>query len=261
MRLRYLLLPLLLSLASGARAGLSSSEIAKVSLTPPLNAAVPLGVSFQGTSGDVVTLREVIDQRPSLLLLVDYTCRTICGPALAIASGALSDTGLNPALDFRLVVVGLDEKDSAEDARAMSEHLLDPTLRSTAAILRGSRASIEHLTEVLGYRYSYDAAVGQFVHPAGVFVLTPDGRVSRVLSSLALNPTDLRLALVEAAAGRIGSVSDRLTLLCYGFDAVHGVYSLAISRTMQLLGFLTVIGLIALVIRASRRRATAGDAG
>ena len=56
-------------------------------------------------------------------------------------------------------------------------------------------------------------------------MLTADGRVARALSSLALNPRDLRLALVEAGEGRIGGLADRITLLCSGFDPVHGVYT------------------------------------
>jgi protein SCO1/2 len=257
---RYVLLTFLLVLAGGARAELSSPELAKVSLAPPSNAAVPLGLSFQSTARGELTLREVIEHRPSLLLFVDYTCRTVCGPALAIASGALADTGLNPARDFRLVVVGLDEKDSEQDALAMSEHLLDPALRSATAVLRGSHETILRLTGALGYQYSYDPAADQFAHPAGAIVLTPEGRVSKVLSSLALNSTDLRLALVEAGEGRIGSLGDRLTLLCYGFDAVHGVYSLAATRLLQLLTVLTIFGLLGLIIRAHRARNAAGDA-
>jgi hypothetical protein len=42
--------------------------------------------------------------------------------------------------------------------------------------------------------------------------------VMRVLSALGLNPTDLRLALVDAGEGHAGSVVDRAVLLCYGFD-------------------------------------------
>jgi protein SCO1 len=258
MKSGYLLLLLLLSLGGGARAELTSGELAAVSLTPPPNAAVPLGLLFERAGGGAVTLSQALDHRPTVLLFVDYTCRTICGPALAIAASALADTGLKPAQDFRLVVVGLDEKDTAKDALAMSAHLLSLEVKSATEILRGSRRSVENLTRAVGYRYSYDGAVDQFAHPAGVVVLTPEGHVSRVLSSLALNSSDLRLALVEAGNGRIGSVGDHLRLLCYGFDAVHGVYSLAISRALQLLGVLTAFALFALMVCASRRRMTAG---
>jgi protein SCO1/2 len=249
---------LLLCLGTGARAGLTSGELATISLRPAQNAAAPLELSFERIEGGTITLSQALENRSSLLLFVDYTCRTICSPALSIAAQAITDTGLDPTQEFRFVVVGLDEKDSAADARAMSAQLLSPQLRRATELLRGSRGSITRLTQALGYRFAYDAATDQFAHPAGAVVLTADGRVSRVLSSLALNSTDLRLALVEAGAGRIGNLSDQLKLFCYGFDAVHGVYSPAISRWLQLLAIFTVLALAGLMVRASRRRMASG---
>ena len=113
---------------------------------------------------------------------------------------------------------------------------------------------MHQLTEALGFHYRYDAAVDQFAHPAGALVMTADGRVSRTLSSLALNPKDLRLALVEAGAGRIGTFRDRLALLCYGFDAAHGVYAPAIARMLKLFAALTIIGVLGLIAVLERRR-------
>jgi protein SCO1/2 len=118
---------------------------------------------------------------------------------------------------------------------------------------------VHSLTDALGYHYRYDAAADQFAHPAGALVLTSDGRVSRSLASLALNPTDLRLALVEAGGGRIGTFTDRLSLLCYGFDAAHGVYTPAIARMLKVLAGLTVIGVLgSIAILEKRRRTTEG---
>ena len=87
----------LLVIATGAQAALTRSELDGVSLAPPAGAAAPLALKFRDIDNRRVTLREAIGERPALLLFVDYTCRTICGPALAIASGALAQTGLDPA--------------------------------------------------------------------------------------------------------------------------------------------------------------------
>jgi protein SCO1/2 len=87
-------------------------------------------------------------------------------------------------------------------------------------------------------------------------VLSADGRVSRAMSSLALQPTDLRLALLEAGNGSIGGLAGRIALLCYGFDAVHGIYTRNIVFLLQISGAITVIVLavaIALLLRRSRK--------
>jgi protein SCO1/2 len=250
----------LLVLATGAQGALTRRELDGVSLAPPAGAAAPLALKFRDIDDRRVTLREAIGGRPSLLLFVDYTCRTICGPALAIASGALAQTGLDPS-KFRLLAVGLDPKDSAEDARVMARQIGDPAVENVTTLLRGDAVVVHQLTDALGYRYRYDAAADQFAHPAGALVMTADGRVSRSLSSLALNARDLRLALVEAGAGHIGTFADRLTLLCYGFDAAHGVYAPVIAGMLKLLAALTVIGVLGLIAVLERRRRMIRDSG
>jgi protein SCO1 len=250
----------LLALPTEALAGLTRSELAVVSLSPLTNAAAPLALRFRDVEGRRTTLGEALDGRPAILLFVDYTCQTICSPALAIASGALSQTGLDPAKDFRLVVIGLAPKDSADEARAMSRQIGNAAVESVTALLLGDTENTHQLTEALGYNYKYDAAADQFAHPAGALALTPDGRVSSVLSSLALNPRDLRLGLVEAGEGRIGTLGDRLTLLCFGFDAMHGVYTSAIKWALRLLSAIAVISLLAWIVLLKRNRGVVGGA-
>ncbi|WP_292613886.1 SCO family protein [Nitrobacter sp. 62-13] len=142
----------------------------------------------------------------------------------------------------------------------MCRPICGPALAERVTTLfRSNAGNVHGLTDALGYRYRYDAAADQFAHPAGALVLTSDGRVSRSLASLALNPTDLRLALVEAGGGRIGTFTDRLSLLCYGFDAAHGVYTPAIARRLKVLAGLTVIGVLgSIAILEKRRRTTKG---
>ena len=251
----------LLISGTDVRAGLSQSDLAAVSLSPAPNAAAPLSLEFRDVRNRRVTLAQAIDGRPAILVFVDYTCRTICGPVLAIASGALSQTGLDPGKDFGLLVIGLDAKDSAADALAMSRQIGDLAVENATTLLLGDARNIHELTEALGYRYKYDAAADQFAHPAGALVMTPDGRISRVLSSLGLNARDLRLALVEAGAGSVGTLGDRLTLLCYGFDAVHGVYTPVIKWMLQLFAVVTLIGLVVLILVLRRNRDVVGDVG
>jgi protein SCO1/2 len=252
----FIMAPLVL--ATGAQAALTRNELDGVFLSPAADAAAPLALKFRDIDDRRLTLREAIGGRPSLLLFVDYTCRTICGPALAIASGALAQTGLDPA-KYRLVVIGLDPKDSAKDARLMARQIGDSAVERVTILLRGDAGNVHRLTDALGYRYRYDAAADQFAHPAGALVMTADGRVSRSLSSLALNPRDLRLALVEAGAGHIGTFADRLTLLCYGFDAAHGVYAPAIARMLKLFAALTVISVLGAIAVLERRRRMSED--
>ena len=113
------------------------------------------------------------------------------------------------------------------------------------------------VTQAAGYRFAYDAAHDQYAHPAAAYVVTAQGRVSRVLTSLGLNGPDLRLALVEAGQGNIGGIADQIHLLCYGFDPARGIYTASITRLLNIGGVATatlLAGGIGLMLVARRRR-------
>jgi len=234
-----------LLLSSAAQAGLTTAELDSVGVAVPANARVPTALSFIDETGAHRTLAEVIDGHPSVVVLADYTCQTLCGPVLALVASALRQSGLKPGSDYRLIAIGLDVKDGPADARAMKAAQIgdgDEAGRA-ATFLTTDAASLERITTALGYTSAYDPQTDQFAHPAAVFVVAPDGRVARALSGLALQPSDLRLALIEAGAGTIGSVQDQVRLLCYGFDPATGVYTLAVYRLLAFGSLLALIGL------------------
>jgi protein SCO1/2 len=233
---------------------LTEKQIGEVALTPPPGAHVPTALVFNNLDGQDLTLGDAIAGRPTLLLPADFTCSEICGPALSIAANALGQTGLQAGRDYSLVVVGIDANDGIADARRFTSGQVGG---SGVSVLTGDADAIRSLMTAIGYHFQRDAANDAIAHPAGFVTLTKDGRVSRVLSSLALQPTDLRLALVEAGEGEIGGLAGRLALLCYGFDAIHGIYSRQIPTLLRIGGGLMVAALIAalgLMLWRTRKR-------
>ncbi|MEZ5786448.1 MAG: SCO family protein [Xanthobacteraceae bacterium] len=246
-------------MAAPARAVLTQRDLASVALAPPPGARVPLSLAVHDLDGRSASLGEALAGRPALFIPVDVTCRTVCGPALSIAAAALAQTGLRPAADYRLIVWSFDAKDSADAARSMiAARMPEGPVARAARVLQGDDAAASSLMTAIGYRAVYDTASDQYAHPAGMLTLAGDGRVTRVLSSLALNAHDLRLALVEAGDGRVGTLGDRITLLCSQFDPARGIYSSAVSRVLMAAGALTVAliagALVALLRRERLRR-------
>jgi protein SCO1/2 len=159
--------------------------------------------------------------------------------------------------DYRILVLGLDPKDTGADAARMRQQQIGNGPHSSwAFFLRADEAGVKNAASSVGYHFAYDAEHDQFAHPAAVLVLAPDGRVTRVLSGLGLTSDDLTLALVEAAQGHIGGLGRQLQLLCYGFDPAIGVYTLSIHRALAMAsGFMVVVviaGLIALSLNSFR---------
>lgn len=244
--------------SSAARAEIAPKAIAEVAAAPRADATLPSMLLFRNEAGQSITLGEAISARPSLLIFADYTCSNLCGPLVSLASQALMKSGLDPGRDFRLLVIGIDPKDTLADAARLKSGQVSADISPAALFLRGDERSIHAVTDALGYRYQYDPARDQFVHSADIYVLNPQGRVSRVLNGLVANGRDLRLALVAASQGTVGSIRDHLQLICYGFDPVKGIYSVAVNRILFAACCLTAMslaGLILLLMLSGARRA------
>ncbi|MCI9882833.1 SCO family protein [Methylobacterium goesingense] len=241
------------TLPGPGQARLAQNDLARVGVTPAPDARVPLGLAFTDAGSGPTTLGAALGGRAALLLPVDYTCANVCDPMLAMTGAALAATGLVPGRDVGFVLVGLDPRDDVAAARRMLRE--EGGGASAARALVGTAPAITDLTAALGYRFVVDGGTGSIAHPAAAILLTPEGRVARILSPLALNGRDLRLALIEAGEGRGSTLADRLTLLCYGYDAVRGVYTPLIERILSLAGAATVlaIGLGMLVLHRRSR--------
>jgi protein SCO1 len=235
-----------LAACTAAHAGYTKAELGAVYTDAKPDAQLPLAQDFLDENGKATTLGAAIGNRPAVLVFADYTCTTLCGPILAFAAGGLEKTGLAAGRDFRLIVIGIDPKDGLADARRIkASHVGAGTpLAAATAMLTGNADAIRAATAAAGYHYVYDESADQFAHPAVAYVVTAQGRISRVLSGLGLDAGDLRLALVDAGQGRVGTIADRIRLLCYCFDPETGIYSAAISRVMLAAGVLTVVAII-----------------
>jgi len=248
----------LLVLAVPAEARLIAPEIDAVAASPPSNAHVPLSLTLKDEAGVKRTLGAAVADAPSVLILADYACQALCGPVLALAATSLERSGLLAGKDYRLVVIGIDPRKGPAQAKAMKAAQIGENgpLAEATTLLSADDVTLRQVTTALGYRSAYDAENDQFAHPAVVFVLTADGRVARTLSALGIDAGDLRLALIEAGEGRIGSTADKIRLLCYGFDPAAGVYTPAIHRLLAFGWLLTAIGLaggIGLIAMKTRR--------
>jgi protein SCO1/2 len=243
-----------------AFAAIAPEDYRRVGVAVPAGAALPLDAVVVDERGKRRPLRELI-AKPTVLVFADYTCTTLCGPIVAFVASALEQSGLRAGDQFGLVVIGLDPKDSAADAENMRRRHLggNAGLDAAAVFVTADEPTVKRLTAALGYRYAYDKEHDQFVHPGAAYVLSAGGRVARVLTGLGLSGGDMRLALVEAGEGRIGTIGDRVRLLCSGFDPAHGAYNVMVSRVLAATGLATVLavgGLLGGLMLAGRSRET-----
>jgi protein SCO1/2 len=238
------------------------NEILKrMTIDQKLNNQIPLDLVFRDETGNEVQLKDYLGQKPAVLALVYYRCPMLCTMTLNGMSAAFKPLKLEIGRDFDVITVSFDPRETPDLAAAKKRAYVKQYGRSGAEngwhFLTGDEQSIKKLAESCGFNFFYDPKTDQFGHPSAIMLLTPDGRISRYFYGLEYSPNDVRLGLIEAGGGKIGSKTDQLLLLCYQYDPTTGRYGLAIIRAVRVGGILTVVGLGSFIyfsLRRERRR-------
>jgi len=210
---------------------------------------LPLDVTLRDESGAEVRLGDYFGEKPVVLTMVYYECPMLCTLTLNGLSGAMDVLSFDAGVEYEVVTVSFDHRETPDLARAKKAAYIDQYGRSGAEagwhFLTGDEAELGRLTGALGFRYAWDAETEQFAHPAGIVVATPEGIIARYLYGIEYAPKDLRLALVEASENRIGSVVDQALLFCYRYDPTTGRYGAVAMNLVRAGGALTVLALVA----------------
>lgn len=202
-----------------------------VDVVERLGEPIPAGLRFIDAFRNDVALREFLDQgKPVVVTLVYFDCPMLCSLVMKGLVKGLNDTGLQLGKDYQGITLSFDPKDTPRAAGEAQRGYL-AALKSLGAahaqdwpFLTGNEANVRELAEALGFKYRYDAPTKQFAHPAVAFVLTPEGRISRYLYGVDFPGRELRLSLVEASGGRVGTSFDRVLLKCFRYDPGTGRY-------------------------------------
>ncbi len=224
-----------------------------------LNEQLPLDLPLRDEAGRPVLLGNYFGRRPVILALVYYNCPMLCTQVLNGLVGALNVMSLDAGTDFEVVAVSFDARETPAMAAAKKDAYLGRYKRPNAAggwhFLTGDAAAIERLTKAAGFRFRYDKERDQFAHASAVMVATPDGRLARYFYGIEYAPRDLRLGLVEASAGRVGTPVDQILLYCFHYDPASGKYGPVIVNIIRLAGLATLVLLGISLWVMSRRRA------
>lgn len=236
--------------------GVRPELLKDVGIDQKLNDAIPLDLAFRDEHSNVVTLSEFFGQKPVVLALVYYNCPMLCTQVLNGLDRSLKDLPMDIGKDFDVVTLSIDPSETSRLAAAKRDLYTGIYGRPGAAegwhFLTGEESEIRQLANAVGFRYAYDADSKQFAHASAVMVLTPGGKISRYFYGITYAARDMRLGLVEASEGKIGSPVDQVLLFCYHYDPVTGKYGLLISRVIKAGALLTVLAIGILVLVLSR---------
>ena len=245
---------------SGVPASALPAPLREIGFDQNLDRMLPPDIPFTDEQGRTVRVGDYFGGRPVVLAFVYYDCPLLCMQVLNALASALDVLSLQPGKDFDVVTISFDPREKPPLAAAKKAAALQRYQRPGAAaawhFLTGEQSAIERATRAAGFRFVWDGQLKQFAHPTGIIVLTPEGHVARYLFGIEYGPRDLRLAIVDASAGRIGSPIDSFLLYCYHYDPMTGRYGLVVMRAIRLAGAATVLALgtfIVVMVRRERR--------
>lgn len=213
-----------------------------------LGAQIPLDLSFVDETGRTVTLRDVLrPERPAILQLGYLRCPMLCSLVLNKLVAGLQGVDWTAGGEFDVISVSINPEEKHELAGAKKLGYVVEYGRPESAggwhFLTGPESSSRALAEAVGFGFRKQPD-GEYAHAACLFVLTPDGRVSRQLYGAEQKPATLRMALLEASGGTIGTIVDRFILWCHVYDPDRNSYAWFAYRLMQIGGVATLIAIV-----------------
>jgi protein SCO1/2 len=248
---------------AGTPASALPAPLREIGFDQNLDQQIPLDVSFTDERDRSVAIGQYFGARPVVLVFAYYDCPMLCTQVLNSLASSLDVLSLDAGRDFEVVVVSFDPREKSALAAVRKASVLQRYRRPGAEagwhFLTGEQSAIESVTRASGFRFVWDASLKQFAHPTGIIVVSPTGRVARYLFGIDFGPRDLRLAIVDASAGKIGSPIDSFLLYCYHYDPMTGRYGLIIMRVLRIAAIATVLLLgtfIGIMLRLERQRGT-----
>jgi protein SCO1/2 len=253
--------------AEGPPVDQAPKVLEEVRIEERLGNAVPLDVPLVGADGLPWKLGAAFDgARPVVLALVYYDCPMLCGLILSGMAKAMRESGLALGRDYQAVTISFDPEEKPAQGAERRRGYLQSMGRSDQGadwpFAVGAAEATRAVADAVGFHFAKDEATGEWAHMAAIFVLTPDGKVSRYLYGVEYPGKDLRLALVEAAGGKVGTSFDRFLLTCYRYDPAtrrYQPYIFGIMRAAALGTLFVLAGIIGGLVwrerRTRRRRA------
>lgn len=248
---------------SGPASQTDAGNLKDIGIDQHLDQQIPLDLQFKDENGSVVKLGDYFKKgRPVILTLVYYQCPMLCSEVLTGLGSAMQVMKFTAGNEYEVITVSIDPRDAPDVAKAKKASYLKDYNRPGAEdgwhFLTGDPANIAALARTVGWKYRWDPRMNQFVHAAGIMLVTPQGKLAQYYYGIEYAPKDLRLGLIEASQDKIGNLVDQLQLYCYHYDPRTGKYGVVISNMLRIGGAATVLLLGGFIVLMVRRETHAG---
>lgn len=236
-------------------------ELKNVGVDEKIGQKLDLSTVVKNEKGESVPLSSFFgSHRPVIFSLVYFTCPGLCNFHLNGLIDTLKSVDWTPGKQFEVVAFTFDARETPADAAKKKEMYMKafqrPGTEDGFHFVTSDEATIKKVTEQVGFKFKWNEKASEWSHASAAIMISPDGTISRYLHGIGFEPRDVKLALNEAANGKVGNIADSVMLYCFKYDRHQSKYGLQVFRVMQLGGAATVLllalWLIPVLIRAKR---------
>jgi protein SCO1 len=238
---------------SGISADETPKELEGIGIDEHLGSRVDLDLKFKDENGADISLRDMVStHKPVLLSLAYFGCPSLCSYHINGLNTAFRDLKAPLGQEFEYVVISIDSRETSDLALKKRDAYIKAYGRNEGAkgwhFWTGGEENIRKIASQVGFKYRWDEEQKQWAHASAAYAITPDGRISRYLYGIMFDPKVLRLSMIEASNGEIGTIVDKLTLFCFHFDPKENKYTVAAFNIMRAGGGLTALILAAVLV-------------
>jgi len=226
-------------------------ELQGVGIFEKLNGSVPLDLEFKNEDGEVIKLRDAFGKDLPVILTLNYSdCPMLCSLQLDAMVDTLKELDWVAGREFRIITVSINPAEIPARAKLTKQKYAKEygklaTSDGWRFLVSPKEENVKQLADAVGFGYRYNEERKEYMHAAALMILTPSGKISRYLTGVQYERTTLRMSLLEAAEGKIGTTMDQILLYCYHYDPSTKRYSVAAMNLMRIGALLTVLVLAA----------------
>lgn len=245
------------------------AELEGVGIVEQLGAQIDLSTLVTDDNGQEVPLKSFFDgKHPLIISPVYFSCPGLCNFHLNGLTEALKELGPEWSVGnkFKILAFSFDSKETPDLAANKKKTYIKLYERADSEtgwhFLTAKEDVVQSLSKALGFGFKWDEKSKEWAHASAAIIITPDGKISRYLPGIMFNAKDVKMALNEAADGKIGTFVEELMLFCFKYDPQQSKYALVAFNVMKVGGAITVLlmglWLLLVYIRSRKKNKSAG---
>jgi len=217
-----------------------------------LGGYIPLEEKFVNESGEVIEIGSFFNNEvPTILTLNYFECPMLCTLVLNGLAESIKNLTLNSGDDYQIITIDINPNEKTLFANQKKKNYIKgyglQNVEKNWHFLTGTQESIKKIADSIGYIYYYDEQRDEYMHPAAITLLSSEGKISRYLYGIEYPNKDLKLGILEASEGKVGSTLDKIILYCYHYDPYKNTYTIFATNVMRLGGIFTIIFLCIMI--------------